>query len=86
MLVVGDERECGTNTLLDTYIDDPDTLCPGPLVGEGDCSGTITDTDADITCSSSFGVVPGCTATDTSSCTSTPVLPATWVAVKARYE
>jgi hypothetical protein len=136
-LIDGEERECGTDTLLDTYTDDPDTLCPGPYTEEGDCSGTVTDTDADFTCSSSFEVVPGCTATtttiiqvtrtgdtysgttqfsityvedtpgdclgaedecsyenisadrtstDTSSCTSMPVLPDTWGALKARYE
>ena len=48
-----------------------DTVCPGPLMEEdenGDpmmCTGTITDTDVDVICTSSYNVAPGCLATET---------------------
>lgn len=64
------EEDCLGNVLFtDT---ESDTVCPGPFMEEDDngnplmCTGTITDTDADVICTSSYSVAPGCLATETS--------------------
>ena len=56
-LLDGEERDCNTNELLDSWTADPDTLCPGLLLEEGpdgefmDCTGNVDDTNADVSCS-----------------------------------
>ncbi len=55
-------KDCETGTVLGSYAQ-LDTICPGNSIGDtGDvCTGTITDTAIDVTCSWSEEVFPGCT-------------------------
>ena len=64
-----DDEVCD-GAFIDTYVDTT-AICPGEEFGadeEGfdlNCSGTITDTAIDVTCSASVELIPDCTMTIT---------------------
>jgi len=64
-----DDEVCG-GAFIETYVD-TSTICPGEEFGVNEdgfdlnCSGTITDTVIDVTCSASLDILTDCTMTIT---------------------
>jgi hypothetical protein len=83
------ERECGDPTIVDEYTE-PDTLCAGQRFyseeGSVECTGTVDDSGADITCTYTEEIdpveFPGCTVTFTATIVAERTSPTTYEALE----